>query len=107
MGKESVCVQDEDLRSKPDEEQLAYAAAGGYVFVTGDARIKVRKHERAALLASGVKVVELVLPQNYGLWDRFKVLVKNWELVEQMLEAEDYVVVRPNSVKSLREDTRK
>ena len=54
-----------------------------------------------------IKVVELVLPQNYGLWDRFKVLVKNWELVEQMLEAEDYVVVRPNSVKSLREDTRK
>jgi len=100
-------VHDEGLQSKSDEEQLSFAASEGYVFVTGDTRIKVRKHERAALIASGVKVVELVFPQNYGLWSRFRVLVNKWEQIEAMLATEDYVVVRPNSVKSLREDTRR
>lgn len=54
-----------------------------------------------------MKVVELVFPQRYGLWERFKTLVNKWEQIEAMLPVEDYVVVRPNSVKSLSDERRR
>jgi len=107
MGIESTCVADEGLRSRTDEEQLGFAAAHGYVLVTSDRHIKIRKHERAALLESGVKVVEVACPSSYGLWDIFKVLVNKWELIEAKLGSEDYVIVRPQSVRSLQEENRR
>lgn len=107
MGKESTCVVDEGLRSKTDEEQLQFAATGDYVFVTADTRIKIREHERAALLEAGVKVIEFNFPKSYTMWDRFKLIVNKWEQIEVKLDSTDYVVVRPNSVKTLAQDRRK
>lgn len=100
-------MADEDLRSKSDEEQLRFAAAGDYVFVTADTRIKIREHERAALLETGVKVIEFNFPKTYTMWDRFKLMVNKWEQVEVRLCSAEYVVVRPNSVKTLAEDRRR
>lgn len=107
MGKPSTCVADEGLQSKSDEEQLAFAAANGCVFVTADTRIKIREHERAALLEAGVQVIEFNFPKNYSMWDRLKLMVNKWEGIESKLASTDYVVVRPNSVKSLAEDRRR
>jgi len=107
MGKASTCVAGEGLKSKSDAEQMQFAADGGYVFVTADTRIKIREHERAALLQAGIKVIEFNFPKNYSMWDRLKLMVNKWEQIEIKLASTDYVVVRPNSVKSLAEDRRK
>jgi len=107
MGEESTCVHDEGLASQSDEDQLRFAADGGYVFVTADTRIKIRAHERAALIESGVKAVEFAFPSNYTMWDRFKLMVNKWPQVEEKLRTTDYLVVRPNSVKTLAEDRRR
>jgi len=98
------------LQGKPDEEQLTYTASRGAVFVTSDKRIKNRKHERAALLASGVSVLEVSFPDSYSLWDRFRLVVNHWESAEALLLAADgqeYVILRPRSVHRLAEDTRR
>jgi hypothetical protein len=107
MGLVSTCVSDEGLAGKPDVEHLKFAADNGHVFVTSDTRIKVRKHERAALMAAGIQVVEVVFPKSYKLWDRFKLLVNKWPDVVSRLRSTDYVVVRANSVRSVREDERR
>ncbi len=107
MGIESTCVQDQGLRSKTDKEHLAFAKGGGYVLVTSDRHIKIRKHERAALLESGVCVVEVACPSTYGLWELFRVLVNKWPQIEAKMRGEDYVIVRPQSVRSLGEENRR
>lgn len=107
MGVDSTSVADEGLRSKPDTEQLKFAADNNHVFVTADTRIKIRKHERAALQSAGVKVIEINFPKSYELWDCFTMLVDKWPEIERRLQSEDYVVVRARSVKSLKEDSRK
>lgn len=107
MGKVSTCVADEGLQSKSDEEQLQFAAAGSHVFVTADTMIKVRKHERAALLSAGVQVVEFVFPDRYTMWERFQLMVVKWEQIEALLQTERYVVVRPKSVNSLTKELKR
>jgi hypothetical protein len=105
----SVHVVDLGLAGKPDEEQLRAAASRGDIFVTSDKRIKNREHEREALLESGVSVLETSFPDSFSLWDRFKMLVNHWEKAEALLSAatgQEYVVVRPKSVKTLGEDRR-
>ena len=82
------------LKGKADEEQLTYAASRGAVFVTSDKRIKNRKHERAALQSSGVSVLEVSFPDSYGLWDRFRMLVNQWESAESLLAGESQPGIR-------------
>jgi len=109
--RDSVChVCDVGLRGKPDEEQLRFTASQSAVFVTSDKRIKNREHERAALLESGVSVVEVSFPDAYSLWDRFRLIVNHWEKAEALLLAatgQEYVVMRPKSVRTLAEDKRR
>lgn len=109
--RDSAChVCDVGLRGKPDAEQLLYTASRGAIFVTSDKRIKNREHERAALLASGVSVVEVSFPDAYSLWNRFKMVVNHWESTEALLDAAEgqaYVVMRPRSVHTLAEDERR
>ena len=107
----STChVCDEGLASQPDEEQLRFAASRGAVFVTSDKRIKNRKHERAALLESGVSVIETSFPDSYSLWERFKLVVNQWEKAEDLLLAargQEYVLMRPRGVRTLAEENRR
>ena len=101
---------DEGLQGKPDEEQLRFTASRGAVLVTSDKRIKNPKHERAALLASGVSVIEVSFPDSYSLWDRFRLVVNNWERAETLLcltQGQEYVIMRPRSVHTLADDDRR
>jgi hypothetical protein len=90
--------------------QLHFAASRGAVFVTSDKRIKNNKHERAALLAAGVSVIETSFPDTYSLWERFKLVVNQWEKAEALLRAEhgqEYVLMRPRGVRTLAEENRR
>lgn len=107
MGKKATCVADEGLVSRPDQEVIEFARGANAVLVTADGRIKVRKHERAALQTAGISVVEFVFPDGYSLWERFQLAVNKWLEIEAKLQTTGYVVVRPRSVKSLSEDSRR
>jgi hypothetical protein len=107
MGIKSTCVADERLLSHPDEELMAFARANDATLVTADGQMKVRKHERAALVASGISVVEFIFPDRYSMWERFQLMVNKWLEVEARLAEDKYLVARPRSVKSLREERRR
>lgn len=107
MGIESTCVADERLTSRPDQEVIEFVHRANAVLVTADRRMKVGRHERAALQATGISVVEFVFPDGYSLWERFQLVVNKWCEIEVKLQTTGYVVVRPRSVKSLSEDSRR
>lgn len=107
MGIASTCVAEEGLTSRPDREVIDFACGANAVLVTADGHMKIRKHERAALQEAGISVVEFVFPDGYTLWERFQLAVNKWPDIEAKLQNTGYVVVRPRSVKSLSEDSRR
>lgn len=48
-----------------------------------DKRIRNRKSERDALIASGVRAFCLIGAGNYSKWETLSLLVKRWPLMEE------------------------
>lgn len=78
-------VADLGLRGTPDADLLAAICAGGIrgVLVTADRAMRRRKHEKAAVAASGAVVVVGVANWNQtaSLWDRARHMLWWWPTI--------------------------
>ena len=86
-------VLDLDLRSTPDTELLAAlrTTAERNVLVTGDRAMRKRKHERAAVAATGAIVVVGVPAWNQqsDLWERARMMLWWWPTIVRSAGAAD------------------
>lgn len=68
----------------PDTKWMPEVAMKGWVAVTGDARIRTRKHERE--LWRSLKLTLFVLHKgftNLGLWEQQIFLLKHWRAIDK------------------------
>lgn len=67
----------------PDLAWLPIVGAQGWPVIMRDKRIRTRRPERQALIDAGVKAFCLTTSGNSRSWDLLRVIVKNWDAVEE------------------------
>lgn|GEM_PF-1619029 len=68
----------------PDEHWLPIVGDLDWIVVMRDKRIRNRKAERDALMASGVRAFCLTGAGNYSKWDTLSLLVRRWASMEDI-----------------------
>ncbi len=69
-----------------DEDWLPVVGANGWVVLMRDKRIRYRRPERERLMQYGAKAFCLTASGNQTRWGMLKLLVRNWDRIEETAE---------------------
>jgi len=65
-----------------------YACAADWIVILRDRRIRHRPAERDALARHHLRVLVMTGAGNLSVWDQLRLLVRSWDHIEQLVEAE-------------------